>query len=128
MTNQAHELDAAVVAFSDRDGQPQTVDPWNPLPVHETRKVHGFTKQVALSATPVRIAGANPARKSIKITNVTGTLACLIGFEGSANLPTQGDFLAASAGSNIVTDACNEIWGVSTAAQTVSVLEEEFTL
>ena len=98
-----------------------------PIPTAETlRNVVGNTSQVSVGTTATRIAGANPFRKSLKITNVTGTQLIYLGFSNAVSSST-GDYLHSAAGSNTTIDVSGEIWGIAiTGAQTVSVMESEY--
>ena len=83
--------------------------------------------QVAISITvPTRICPANPSRRSVKVTNVTGSNIVWIG-EDSSVTATTGDYLHSGIGSNNVYWGTGELWGLAvTAAQTVSVAEDVY--
>ena len=121
-----HKLDFMI--GNREHGQLVQIDRANePIPVKESiHKVVGSTAQVSVGTTATRIATANPYRKSIKITNVTGTQLVYIGFTNAVTTST-GDYLHSAAGSNTTLAVYGEIWGIAvTGAQTVSVMEEEY--
>ena len=121
-----HKLDYMI--GNREHGQLVQIDRANePIPVAETlRNVVGSTSQVSVATTVTLIASANPYRKSIKITNVTGTQLVWIGFTNAVS-STTGDYLHSVAGSNTTLAVSGQIWGIAaTGAQTVSILEEEF--
>src|SRR3990167_10329349 len=90
----------------------------------QSRGISGTVKQVSCGTTATLLAPANPRRRSVKITNITGTQLIYLGFD-SGVLTTNGDYLHSVAGSNTTIFANNAIFGIAvTAAQTVSVLEE----
>lgn len=97
------------------------------IPVRdEIRLVVGRTEQVSVGTGVTRIAGANPYRKSIKITNLTGTQLIYLGFTNAVS-STTGDYLHSAAGSNTTIMVYSEIWGIAAvSAQTVTVMEEEY--
>ena len=125
-SNVDHKLDHMI--GNRAHGQLVQIDRANePIPTRDAIvSVVGRTEQVSVATTVTRIAGANPWRKSIKITNVTGSQLVWIGFSNAVTTST-GDYLHSAAGSNTTLAVSGEIWGIaSTGAQTVSVLEEEF--
>ena len=104
----------------------------NPLRVSivkdmEGRRITARTYQVAVATSGgTLIASENPNRRSILITNVTGTQPTYYGF-GSAPTATNGGYLHSAAGSNVELNTQLAIWGLSiTAAQTLTVTEEEY--
>ena len=99
----------------------------NPIPVRDAIvSVSGNTTQVSVGTSATRIAGGNSYRKSIKITNVTGTQIIYLGFSNGVSSST-GDYLHSAAGSNTTLAVSGEVWGIAiTGAQTVSVMEEEY--
>ena len=107
------------------------VGPGYPLPVNvvedvQSRPIDGTTAQVSVTTTAVLIAAANPFRRSIKITNITGTQVVYLGFSDQVS-STTGDYLHSVAGSNSTIFAKGAIWGLAiTSTQTVSVLEESY--
>ena len=121
-----HKLDHMV--GNREHGQLVQIDRANqPIPVEDAiRHVVGRTEQISVATTVTRIAGANPWRKSIKITNVTGSQLVWIGFSNGVST-TTGDYLHSAAGSNTTLAVNGEIWGIAvTSAQTVSLMEEEY--
>ena len=121
-----HKLDHMI--GNKEHGQLVQIDRANqPIPTRESiHLVVGNTSQVSVATSVTRIVGANPYRKSIKITNVTGTQLIYIGFSNAVS-STTGDYLHSSAGSNTTLAVYGEIWGIAAvSAQTVSVLEEEY--
>lgn len=106
------------------------VSPAAPLPVATrqdmTVRVKGSTKQVSVGTTATKIADENPNRRQIKVTNVTGAQLIYLGFDDGVT-SSRGDYLHSTAGSNTSINATDEVWGIAiTAAQTVSVMEEEY--
>lgn len=109
----------------------------NPLPVklapHKTVTI--MLAPVAVSTTVVTLlAPANSYRRSIMITNETGTAVVrLMTSPGEDIRPpltiTNGQYLHSAAGSNITINGNNAVWGitVSVGAQTVSVTEDTET-
>ena len=90
------------------------------------RSINGSTKQIVVGTAITLILAANPKRVSAKITNITGTQISYIGFSEAITSST-GDYLHSAAGSNTTIYAKGPIWGIAiTAAQTVSVMEEEW--
>ena len=123
-----HKLDMMI--GNRAHGQLVQIDRANqPLPVEDTnRNVVGRTEQVApvTTAGGTLVAPANPFRKSILITNITGAQVVYLGFD---KVPTSatGHYLHSAAGSSVTIYAKSAIWGLSiTAAQTLSVMEEEY--
>ena len=121
---QAQQLSLAIRAGPAEDDY-EEVTIRTPLPV-VTREgtCVGATYQVAVATTATLIAPANPRRKSIKITNKTGTQILYLGFAADVS-SSNGDYLAASAGSSMTLSAKQPIYGIAiSGAQTVTVLEE----
>ena len=98
-----------------------------PIPVFEAlRGIVGRTEQVSVGTVATLIAPANPHRKSLKITNVTGTQIVYLGFTNGVSSST-GDYLHSAAGSNTTIDCKDQIWGIAiTGAQTVTIMETEW--
>lgn len=95
-----------------------------PFPVElPDRNVSLSTKQVSVATTVTLLALANASRRSIKITNITGTAAVYI---GAVDVATgSGDYLATGTGSYVVYTNKGAIYAlVATTAQTVAVAEE----
>ena len=101
----------------------------HPLPVWIVRDaqsggIDGRTYQVSAGTSATLIANANPYRRSIKVTNLTGSQIVYMGFDAYVS-STTGDYLHSAAGSSITTYAKNAIWCTAPAgAQTVTVMEE----
>lgn len=88
--------------------------------------VKGRTFQVVVGTGATLIAPGNSHRKAIKITNLTGTQIVYLGFVPEVSSST-GDYLHSAAGSNTSLGVISTIWGIAiTAAQTVTVMEEEW--
>ena len=111
----------------------------NPLPVKvmedvQSRSVRvntGVPAQVAVSTSVATlIAPANPNRRSLLLTNLTGTQICYLGLGTPSPTIAAGTaraMLTGAVGSNITFYAKDAIWGLSaTAAQTILVWEEEY--
>ena len=83
--------------------------------------------QVVVSITvPTRICPANPLRRSVKVTNITGTYPVWIDVDSIVSA-TKGDYLHSGLGSSNTYYGRGELWGLAvTAAQTVSVAEDIF--
>ena len=91
----------------------------------QSRNVIGSTSQVAVGTTATLIAPANPNRRSILLTGITGTQITYIGFTNSVS-STTGHYVPASVGANVTIFAKGAIFGIAaSSAQTFSVLEEE---
>ena len=121
-----HKLD--IMIGNREHGQLVQIDRANqPIPVEDAiRHVVGRTEQVSVGTAVTLIAGANPWRKSIKITNVTGTQLIYLGFSNAVSA-TTGDYLHSAAGSNTTLAVQGQIWGIAvTGAQTISLMEEEY--
>lgn len=109
----------------------EEVSDLHPLPISivsdiQGGRVIGRTFQISVGTSATIIAVPNPFRRSIKITNITGTQVCYLGFDNSVSSST-GDYLHSAAGSNTSTVAKQAIWGIAiTGAQTVSVMEEVY--
>lgn len=107
----------------------------NPLPVTVKGDVQsgavqlndGIPAQVAVSTSVVTlIAPANPRRRSLLLTNLTGTQLCHLSNHNGVSATNSRAVLTAAAGSNITIYAKDAVYGLSaTAAQTVLVWEEE---
>lgn len=84
--------------------------------------------QVVVSTSIVTlIAPANPMRRSLLITNLTGTQLCHLGPAG-ITASTSRAILAAAVGSSMTINHKDAVYGLSiSAAQTVLVWEEEFS-
>src|SRR3990167_11394041 len=93
-----HKLDYMI--GNREHGQLVQIDRANePIPVSETlRTVVGRTEQVSVGTSATLIASANPFRKSIKFTNITGTQISYLGFSNAVSSST-GDYLHSAAGS-----------------------------
>ena len=121
-----HKLDYMI--GNREHGQLVQIDRANePIPVFEAlRGIVGRTEQVSVGTVATLIAPANPHRKSLKITNVTGTQIVYLGFTNGVSSST-GDYLHSAAGSNTTIDCKDEIWGIAiTGAQTVTIMETEW--
>lgn len=80
------------------------------------------TAQVSVTTGNITVAAARALRRSVKITNVTGTSAIYCGNTGVAT--TTGDYLGATAGSNLVFNTTAAVFcTVASVTQTVSVVE-----
>ena len=121
-----HKLDHMI--GNREHGQLVQIDRANePIPTKESiHLVVGRTEQVSVGTSATLIAPANPHRKSIKITNVTGTQLVYVGFSNAVT-SSNGDYMHSSAGSNTTLAVSGQVWGIAAvSAQTVSVLEEEY--
>lgn len=107
------------------DGQAYIeASPENPFPVTvPSADVTLTTKQVSVGTTATLIAAANASRRSIKITNITGTAAVYIRPDSQVST-SNGDYLASGAGSYVVYTGSDALYGVAASAQTVAVAEE----
>lgn len=107
----------------------------NPLPVSvladvQTQAIRINTSipaQVVVSTSvPTLIAPANPNRRSLLLTNLTGTQICHLLNANTVAAGTSRAILTGVAGSNMTVYAKDAVWGLSAvAAQTVLVWEEE---
>lgn len=80
------------------------------------------TAQVSVTTGNITVAAARALRRSVKITNVTGTNAIYCGVTGVAT--TTGDYLGSTAGSNVVYNTTAAIFcTVAATTQTVTVAE-----
>ena len=121
-----HKLDFMI--GNREHGQLVQIDRVNqPIEIMESVKpVVGNTSQVSVGTTATRIASANRYRKSLKITQITGTQIVYIGFTNAVSTST-GDYLHSAAGSNTTLAVQDEVWGIAvTGAQSVSIMEEEY--
>ena len=104
----------------------------NPYPVHVVGDVQslntitGYTGQVSVATSATQIVPENPNRRSIKITQITGSQPVYLGFS-AALTSSNGDYFSATTGSSLTIYAKGAIFGVAvTTAQTVSYMEEEY--
>jgi len=87
--------------------------------------VVGSTGQVSVLTTATLIVPPNSNRRSIKLTQVTGSQPVYLGFTNAVS-STTGDYFAATTGSTITIYAKSAIYGIAiTTAQTVSWMQEE---
>lgn len=96
--------------------------------VNRPPRIHGNNFQVtAPTATAgILIAGANPARSSMVLINVTGTFDVWIGY-GQVPTASNGILLLATKGSNFTLYSQDAIWAFAPGgAQVVSVAEESY--
>ena len=92
----------------------------------QSRGIVGKVTQVSCGTTATLLAPANPRRRAVKITNVTGTQIVYLGFDSGVT-SSNGDYLHSVAGSNTTIYASDAVYGIaSVSAQTLSVLEETF--
>jgi len=107
----------------------EPVDTDNALPVMvmddvQSTNIVGTTKQVVVATSATLIADVNLARRSVLITQITGTQICYISFNNGV-LSSNNHFLGATAGNNVTIYSKGQVWGIAaSSAQTVSVLEE----
>lgn len=129
--NDQHAFPVNIYFRDDQTQEAESLSNTNPLPVrlvpHQTQSI--MLPQVAPSTSVATlIAPGNPLRKSLMITNTTGTQIVWINFNRNV-LAGNGQYLAATAGSNLTLYGQQEVWGISVSgAQTLSVLEEIETL
>jgi hypothetical protein len=104
--------------------------PSDPYPVRvvsnpEDGELDFRTYQVAVSeATATLIIGANQKRRTVLLTNKTGTQICYFSTDATVSA-TNGGYIAAAAGSSVTLSTTKAVWGLSvTAAQTLAVTEE----
>ena len=122
----------AIIYFRNEDDREHAeVSDLHPLPTmvknDPTVRIRGTTKQVSVATTATLIAAGNVYRKSIKITNVTGTQLIYVGFDAGVTT-SNGDYLHNAAGSNTTLYSTDAVWGIAaTSAQTVSVMEEDYS-
>lgn len=123
--DERHALPTNLYFSPDGSEEPEGVSSSNPLPARIVDQPVTFrTGQVSVATTATQIVGANSKRKSIKITNVTGTQVVYLGPNQLVSTG-NGDYLHSVAGSNTSLSASDEIWGIAvTAAQTVSWMED----
>ena len=108
----------------------------NPLPVKVMEDVQSRlvmvneaapTQVVVSTSVPTLIVAANPNRRSVLLTNLTGTQLCHITNHSLASATNSRIILAGAVGSNVTVYAKDAIWGLAaTAAQTILVWEEEY--
>ena len=119
---------------------PQDVQEDSPLPVQiiadvESRNIrvnNTNAAQVSVSTSVITlIAPYNPNRRSLFLTNLTGSQICYLGLGAPAPALAAGTaraLLSAAVGSNITIYAKDAVWGLSaTGAQTITIWEEEYT-
>ena len=126
--DEQHALPVSFYFVHDGTTEAVPIDEGNPLPVTlidtPLKTVKGRTWQVSVATSATLIAEANTRRKSIKITNLTGTQLIYIGFDATV-ISTTGDYLHSSDGSDTTTAATDTIYGIAAvSAQTVTVMEE----
>ncbi len=125
------KINSFIVVHDPADADPLEVSKDNPLPSHEValdREVQGAMKQVSVATSATLIVAANTKRKSVAITNITGTQQVFLGLSASVSA-TNGDLLGATVGSSNVYLQKGAIWGIAvSSAQTVSVSEESETV
>lgn len=116
----------------DEEASDEVVSDGHPFPVKlmedvQSRKITAKVFQAAPGTSAVLVAQANPARRAIMLTNITGAQIVYVGF-GAGLTSSNGQYLHSAAGSNITLYTKDAIWALSiSAAQTLSVLEEEYT-
>lgn len=85
------------------------------------------TAQAATSVSPaaaIQLVAARAGRRSVTITNITGTQPVYILTTNAITGVTTGDYIPSTAGSSKTIPTVAAVFGTSpTAAQTVSVLE-----
>ena len=114
------------------DGQAHvTATEEDPYPVRvmsdvQSRNVTGRTGQVSVATTATLIVPANASRRSLKLTQITGTQIVYIGFTPAVS-STTGDYFSNVAGSTMTIYAKGAMYGIAaSSAQTVSWMEEEY--
>lgn len=92
----------------------------------QSRNIEGVTGQVSVATTATLIVPANARRRSVKITQITGTQLVYLGFSPTVSSST-GDYFSATAGSSMTIYAKGGIYGIAaSSAQTVSYMEESY--
>lgn len=83
--------------------------------------------QVSVStSTTTLIAPENPRRRSLMLTNLTGTQICYLSNQSTVASTSARAMLTAAPGSSITIYAKDAVYGLSaTSAQTVLIWEEE---
>lgn len=109
----------------------EELGPDNPIPVRvesvgPNEGVHHRTAQVSVGTSATLILPANPKRRSVVITQITGTQIAYIGTGPTPAITTgTGAYLGATAGNSLTMTSQDAIYGIAaTGAQTVSYLEE----
>ncbi len=91
--------------------------------------------QVSVSTSvATQIVPYNPNRRSVLLTNLTGSQIVYLGLNNANGVPviaagTARTILTGAVGSNVTLYAKDAVWGLAaTGAQTVCVWEEEYTV
>jgi len=93
------------------------------------QKKQGQPPVVVSTSVVTLIAAANPMRRSILLTNVTGTQLCYLDTNGQVSSTSYGTLLTGTVGSSVTFFTKDAIYGLSaTAAQTIGVWEEEYVV
>ncbi len=123
------------------DGQANiTASDENPYPVKVMQDVQARNvyvaqdgpQQVAVTTTVTLIVPANPQRRSVLLTNLTGTQLCYLGIGSGDTSPvlastTARAVLTAAVGSSFTIFGKDAIYGLAAVAtQTVMIWEEEY--
>jgi hypothetical protein len=97
------------------------------IPVRIEELVELVTGQVSVTSAVTLIRQANPFRRSILITNITGTAVVYFG-PTNAVLTTTGAYLHSSAGSSVTLYTKGAIWGIAVVTtQSMSYAEELYS-
>ena len=119
---------------------PQDVQEDAPLPVQiiadvESRNIRvndTVQAQISVSTSAATlIAPFNANRRSLLLTNLTGSQICYLGLGAPSPVIASGTaraVLSAAVGSNVTIYAKDAVWGLSaTGAQTILIWEEQYT-
>lgn len=89
-------------------------------------RVNPIPTQIAVSTSVATlIVPANSRRRSVRLTNLTGSQVCHLDIDNSVSATTSRAILTAAIGNTITFYTKDAIWGLSiTGAQTVLVWEE----
>lgn len=115
--------------WSEDWGEIRSASQTDPLPVTEIqRPVRTYVRpQIVVSTTvPTKIVSGDPNRRSVTITNITGTQNLF--WSHDKNVTTSnGDLIGSTSGAYLSIDTTGEVWCLAaTSAQTVSVVEQVY--
>ena len=130
--DEQHALPVGIYVKPDDNEEAEEVTLTNPLPTRVREDVQSgniralIPAPVAVSQTTTTlIVPANPARRSVLITQVTGAQLVYLHIDDDVSTTRYGTILTAAVGSSVTFYCKDAIWGLAaTAAQTVGVWEE----
>ncbi len=115
--------------------EPERVEAGHPLPVSIIQDVQsrnikvtpGLAPVVVSTSTVTLIVPANPNRRSVLLTNVTGTQICYLHVSNAVSATNYAAILTGAVGSNATFYTKEAIYGLSaSSAQTIGIWEEGY--